>query len=63
MNNVIESLISIDTDKMFVILLAIFFTIEQLLETIEVGGFVDMYEMNYALYEDYKLKAEQIVKV
>lgn len=33
MNNVIESLISIDTDKMFVILLAIFFTIEQLLES------------------------------
>jgi len=32
MNNYIESLTSIDTDKMFVILLAIFFTIEQLLE-------------------------------
>jgi len=32
MNNIIESLTSIDTDKMFVFLLAIFFTIEQLLE-------------------------------
>ena len=32
MNNIIESLISIDTDKMFVLILAIFFTIEQLLE-------------------------------
>ena len=32
MNNIIESLTSIDTDKMFVILLAIFFTIEQLSE-------------------------------
>lgn len=32
MDTIIESLISIDTDKMFVILLAIFFTIEQLLE-------------------------------
>lgn len=33
-----------------------------LLEMIEVGGFVDMYEMNKTLYLDYKLKAEQIVK-
>ena len=32
MNNIIESLISVNADKMFVILLAIFFTIEQLLE-------------------------------
>ena len=32
MNDIIERLISIDTDIMFVILLAIFFTIEQLLE-------------------------------
>jgi sterol desaturase/sphingolipid hydroxylase (fatty acid hydroxylase superfamily) len=32
MNNIIESLISINADKMFVILLAIFFTIEQLFE-------------------------------
>ncbi|WP_452228810.1 hypothetical protein [Lacinutrix sp. MEBiC02404] len=33
-----------------------------LLERIEVGGFIDMYEMNKTLYLDYKLKAEQIVK-
>ncbi|QCX38169.1 sterol desaturase family protein [Aureibaculum algae] len=32
MNTIIESLIRIDADKMFVILLAIFFTIEQFLE-------------------------------
>lgn len=32
MNNLIESLTSINTDKMFVILLALFFTIEQVLE-------------------------------
>lgn len=34
-----------------------------LLEIIEVGGFIDMYGMNNALYLDYKLKAAQIVKV
>jgi hypothetical protein len=34
-----------------------------LLEMIEVGGFIDMYEMNNALFKDYKLKAEQISKV
>ena len=33
-----------------------------LLEMIEVGGFIDMYEMNDALFKDYKLKAEQILK-
>lgn len=33
-----------------------------LLEMIEVGGFVDMYEMNKTLYLDYKLKSEQIIK-
>lgn len=33
-----------------------------LLEMIEVGGFIDMYEMNKTLYLDYKLKAEQIIK-
>ncbi|WP_452231859.1 hypothetical protein [Lacinutrix sp. MEBiC02595] len=33
-----------------------------LLEMIEVGGFIDMYEMNKTLYLEYKLKAEQIVK-
>ena len=33
-----------------------------LLEMIEVGGFIDMYEMNNALFKDYKLKAEQIEK-
>ena len=33
-----------------------------LLEMIEVGGFIDMYEMNNTLFEDYKLKAEQIAK-
>ncbi len=33
-----------------------------LLEMIEVGGFIDMYEMNNALYQDYKLKAKQISK-
>ena len=32
MNSIIENITSIDTDKIFVILLAIFFTIEQLLE-------------------------------
>jgi hypothetical protein len=31
-----------------------------LLEMIEVGGFIDMLEMNNALYEDYMLKSEQI---
>lgn len=34
----------------------------QLLEMIEVGGFIDMYDMNKALYEDYLLKAHQVVK-
>ncbi len=33
-----------------------------LLEMIEVGGFIDMYDIHNALYKDYKLKAEQIVK-
>ena len=33
-----------------------------LLEMIEVGGFVDMLEMNKTLYLDYKLKSEQIIK-
>ncbi|AXT52939.1 hypothetical protein D1818_19725 [Aquimarina sp. BL5] len=33
-----------------------------LLEMIEVGGFIDMYNMNNALFNDYKLKAEQISK-
>ena len=34
-----------------------------LLEMIEVGGFVDMLEMNKTLYLDYLLKAEQIIKI
>ncbi|WP_165733640.1 nuclear transport factor 2 family protein [Polaribacter sp. 20A6] len=34
-----------------------------LLEMIEVGGFVDMLEMNKTLYLDYLLKAEQILKI
>ena len=33
-----------------------------LLEMIEVGGFIDMYEMNNTLFKDYILKAEQIAK-
>lgn len=32
----------------------------KLLEMIEVGGFIDMYEMNNTLYLDYNLKAKQI---
>jgi len=32
----------------------------QLLNMIEVGGFIDMYELNHKLYLDYLLKAEQI---
>lgn len=34
-----------------------------LLEMIEVGGFIDMLDMNKTLSEDYKLKAEQILKL
>ena len=34
----------------------------QLLEMIEVGGFIDMYELNNKLYLDYQLKAAQIVE-
>jgi hypothetical protein len=34
-----------------------------LLKMIEVGGFIDMLEMNNTLYLDYKLKSEQIVKL
>jgi hypothetical protein len=34
-----------------------------LLEMIEVGGFVDMLEMNKTLYLDYLLKAAQIIKI
>ncbi len=34
-----------------------------LLEMIEVGGFIDMYAMNKALYEDYVLKADQVAKL
>ncbi|MBE0392852.1 nuclear transport factor 2 family protein [Flavobacterium sp. PL002] len=33
-----------------------------LLKMIEVGGFIDMFEMNKTLYLDYQLKAEQIIK-
>ena len=35
----------------------------QLLEMIEVGGFIDMYDMNNTLYNDYMLKSEQITKL
>jgi hypothetical protein len=34
-----------------------------LLEMIEVGGFIDMLEMNKTLSADYQLKSEQIVKL